>query len=135
MILLSPINLARIDGSIAGYGRVGPLAKRGGFDLILQAAMQPTHWLAANYFSTGTVIGGGNPKAWRNNCGVLGRPEWQDAPRFDHPQRRVKNRADLEALIEAELGRATVARWCERFDAAGVAAAPRGSPRLTNREI
>lgn len=204
---LKPFNPALIYCSITGYGRVGSMAKMGGFDLILQAfsgiisatgeagrapvkpgisladtnagilaafgilaayisrlktgqgqrvetsllqaAMQQTYWLAANYFSSGMntppmgtahsliapyqvfqaadggmVIGGGNPKAWRNICGVLGHPEWQDDPRFDHPQRRVKNRAELEALIEAELGQATVAQWCERFDVAGVPAGP-----------
>lgn len=116
---------------------------------LLQAAMQQTYWLAANYFSSGRetqrlgtahsliapyqvfragdgrmVIGAGNPKAWQGVCEVLGHPEWAVDPRFDHPQRRVKHRAELEALIESELARATVAEWCARFDAAGVPAGP-----------
>lgn len=204
---LKPFNPGLIYCSITGYGRTGPMAGVGGFDLILQAfsgiiaatgepgrdpvkpgvsiadtnagilaalaivsayvhrlrtgegqhvqtsllqaAMQQTYWLAANYFSTGRdtqplgtahsliapyqvfkaadgrlVIGGGNPKAWAGICEVLGHPEWQQDPRFDHPQRRVQHRAELQALIEAELARDTVAHWCERFERAGVPAGP-----------
>jgi len=204
---LKAVNPALIYCSITGYGRVGPMAKTGGFDLILQAfsgiieatgepgrdpvkpgvsiadtnagilaalaivsayvhrlktgagqhvstsllqaAMQQTYWLAANYFSSGRetqrlgtahsliapyqvfnaaggrmVIGAGNPKAWQGVCEVLGHPEWATDPRFDHPQKRVKHRAELEALIEAELTKAGVAAWCARFDAAGVPAGP-----------
>ncbi len=96
--------------------------------------MQQTYWLAANYFSTGRetprlgtahsliapyqvfhardgcmVIGAGNPKAWLGVCEVLGHTEWAHDPLFDHPQRRVQHRAELQRLIEAELGRDDVA--------------------------
>lgn len=204
---LKAINPGLIYCSITGYGRTGPMAKVGGFDLILQAfsgiiaatgepdrdpvkpgisiadtnagilaalaivsayvhrlktgqgqhvstsllqaAMQQTYWLAANYFSSGRetqrlgtahsliapyqvfkaadgrmVIGAGNPKAWQGACQVLGHPEWATDPRFDHPQRRVQNREELEGLIEAELARASVDDWCARFQAAGVPAGP-----------
>jgi len=204
---LQPVNPALIYCSITGYGRIGPMAKTGGFDLILQAfsgiiaatgeadrdpvkpgvsiadtnagilaalaivsayvhrlktgegqhvgtsllqaAMQQTYWLAANYFSSGSetqrlgtahsliapyqvfkagdgrmAIGAGNPKAWQGMCEVLGHPEWTGDPRFDHPQRRVKHRAELEMLIEAVLAGGTVAEWCERFVGAGVPAGP-----------
>lgn len=204
---LRAVNPALIYCSITGYGRTGPLATVGGFDLILQAfsgiiaatgeaerdpvkpgvsiadtnagilaalgivsayvhrlktgegqhvstsllqaAMQQTYWLAANYFSSGRdtqrlgtahsliapyqvfrasdgrmVIGAGNPKAWLGVCEVLGHPEWATDPRFDHPQRRVQHRHELEVLIEAELARGTVADWCARFDDAGVPAGP-----------
>jgi len=204
---LKPLNPALIYCSISGYGRVGPMAGKGGFDLILQAfsglisatgepgrapvkpgfsvadtnagilaalgivsayvhrlktgegsrvdtsllqaAMQQTYWLSANYFSSGVdtpplgtahsliapyqvfqasdggiVIGGGNPKSWRGICQVLGHPEWDTDTRFDHPQKRIQHRAALEGLINAELASATVGEWCERFDAMGVPAGP-----------
>jgi crotonobetainyl-CoA:carnitine CoA-transferase CaiB-like acyl-CoA transferase len=204
---LKSVNPALIYCSITGYGRTGPMATVGGFDLILQAfsgiiaatgeadrdpvkpgvsiadtnagilaalgivsayvhrlktgegqhvstsllqaAMQQTYWLAANYFSSGhdtqrlgtahsliapyqvfraadgrMVIGAGNPKAWLGVCQVLGHPEWATDPRFDHPQRRVQHRQALEELIEAELAGGTVLDWCARFDAAGVPAGP-----------
>lgn len=116
---------------------------------LLQAAMQQTYWLAANYFSTGRdtpplgtahslispyqvfqardgglVIGGGNPNAWRRICEVLGHPEWQEDERFNHPQLRVKHRSDLEQMINTVLAEDTVKNWCERLDAAGVPCGP-----------
>lgn len=204
---LKAVNPQLIYCSITGYGRSGPMAGLGGFDLILQAfsgliaatgepdrepvkpgvsiadtnagilaalaivsayvhrlktgegqhvetsllqaAMQQTYWLAANYFSTGRetprlgtahsliapyqvfkardgrlVIGAGNPKAWQGVCHVLGHPEWASDPRFDHPQRRVQHRAELEGLIESALANDDVAGWCRRFEEAGVPAGP-----------
>lgn len=204
---LQAVHPALIYCSITGYGRVGPMATTGGFDLILQAfsgiidatgepdrdpvkpgvsladinagilaamgivsayvhrlktgegqhvstsllqaAMQQTYWLAANYFSSGRetprqgtahsliapyqvfnagdgriVIGAGNPKAWKGMCEVLGHPQWVDDPRFDHPQRRVAHRLELQGLIETALAAAPVAQWCARFEAAGVPAGP-----------
>ena len=204
---LRVFNPSLIYCAISGYGRIGPMAGMGGFDLILQAftgliaatgepgrepvkpgfsvadtnagilaaygivaayvhrlktgegsrvdtsllqaAMQQTYWLSANYLSSGVdtpplgtghsliapyqvfkaadggiVIGGGNPKSWRGICEVLGHPEWATDPRFDHPQRRVQYKADLEALINASLSGASVAEWCSRFDDMGVPAGP-----------
>lgn len=204
---LTAVNPALIYCSISGYGRTGPMAKAGGFDLILQAfsgiieatgepgrdpvkpgisiadtnagilaalaivsayvhrlktgegqhvstsllqaAMQQTYWLAANFFSTGhdtkrlgtahsliapyqvfkaqdgrLVIGAGNPRAWQGVCEVLGHPEWAEDERFNHPQRRVANRDALTCLIEDELAHAPVIEWCAKFDAAGVPAGP-----------
>ncbi len=208
---LAAVNPALIYCSISGYGRVGPMADKGGFDLILQAfsgiisatgepgrppvkpgvsiadinagilaafgilaayihrlktgqgqrvetsllqaSMQQTYWLAASYFSSGVntppqgtahaliapyqvfqcadggiAIGGANPAAWRRISEVLGHPEWQDDPRFANPQLRVQHRAELQALIEAVLAGDTAARWCERFDAAGVPVGPVNTP-------
>ena len=72
----------------------------------------------------GIVIGGGNPKSWHGICEVLGHPEWARDERFDHPQRRVLHRAELELLINGALSTGTVAQWCERFDVIGVPAGP-----------
>ncbi len=116
---------------------------------LLQAAMQQTYWLAANYFSTGLdtpplgtahslispyqvfqardgglVIGGGNPNAWRRICEVLGHAEWQEDERFNHPQLRVKHRSELELMINTVLAGDSVKNWCERLDAAGVPCGP-----------
>lgn len=116
---------------------------------LMQAAMQQTYWLAANYFSSGKdterlgtahsliapyqvfqakdggiVIGGGNPNAWRRICEVLNHPEWQVDERFDHPQKRVQHRAILESLINAVLANDLVANWCEKLDVAGIPCGP-----------
>ena len=204
-------NPALVYASITGYGPVGPLAQKGGFDLILQAfsgilsatgepgrapvkpgvsiadvnagilaafailaayihrlktghgqrvetsllqaSMQQTYWLAANYFSSGLntpplgtahsliapyqvfqcadggiAVGGANPAAWLRICEVLGHPEWLQDARFDGPQARVKNRAELQAAIERVLCTDSVAAWCARFDVAGVPAGPVNTP-------
>lgn len=201
------LNPALVYASISGYGRIGPLADKGGFDLILQAfsglidatgepggrpvkpgvsiadinagilaafgilaayihrlktgqgqrvdasllqaAMQQNYWLAATYFSTGRntprlgtahaliapyqvfqcadggiAIGGGNPAAWKRICEVLGQPQWLADPRFETPQSRVQHQRELQVLIEAVLAGDTMARWCERLDAAGVPVGP-----------
>jgi crotonobetainyl-CoA:carnitine CoA-transferase CaiB-like acyl-CoA transferase len=208
---LKRVNPALVYASISGYGRVGPMAGKGGFDLILQAfsglihstgepggrpvkpgvsiadinagilaafgvlgayihrlktgqgqrvdasllqaAMQQNYWLAATYFSTGLntprlgtahaliapyqvfqcadggiAIGGGNPAAWARICDVLGHTEWVADGRFATPQSRVQHQAELQGLIEAELARETVARWCDRFDEAGVPVGPVNTP-------
>jgi crotonobetainyl-CoA:carnitine CoA-transferase CaiB-like acyl-CoA transferase len=185
--------------SITGYGREGELAKKGGFDLILQAfsglisvtgeegrqpvkpgvsiadvnagilaafgilaayihrlrtgvgqrvdtsllqaSLQHMYWHAAGYFSSGLIpkpvgtahaliapyqvyqcrdggiaIGGANQANWE--------PEWKEDPKFDTPDLRLKNRHELQSLIEAILVSADVAVWCARFDEAGVPAGP-----------
>jgi crotonobetainyl-CoA:carnitine CoA-transferase CaiB-like acyl-CoA transferase len=57
-------------------------------------------------------------------CGVIGRPELADDERFRGNPDRVRNRAELTALIEAELRREPRATWVARLAEAGVPAAP-----------
>jgi crotonobetainyl-CoA:carnitine CoA-transferase CaiB-like acyl-CoA transferase len=204
---LTKANPGLIYCSITGYGRSGPLAEKGGFDLILQAfsgilsvtgepgrppvkpgvsiadinagilaafgilaayihrlksgkgqrvdtsllqaSIQQTYWFASAYFASGQIakpsgtahpliapyqvyrcadgdiaLGGANQTNWIRITETLGRPEWQDDPRFAIGQSRLAHRAELEEMINAELGKRTVDEWVALFDTAGIPAGP-----------
>lgn len=204
---LRNINPKLIYCSITGFGLTGPLASKGGFDLILQAfagyisvtgkskdqlakpgipvvdvnagivasvgilaayieclksgrgtrvetsllqvSIQQLCWYAAAFFSHGVVpepvgtahpliapyqvyqakdggiaIGGGNQSNWKRVAEILGHPEWLEDKRFATGALRLKNRAELEVLIDASLATDTVAAWCMKFDEARVPAGP-----------
>jgi len=205
--VLKEVNPALIYCSITGYGRAGPLAEKGGFDLILQAfsglisvtgeeggepvkpgvsiadvnagilaavgvlaayihrlrtgmgqrvdtsllqaSMQQMYWYAAAYFAKGIVpkpagtahpliapyqvfkcrdgriaIGGANQSNWERIADVLGHPEWKNDPRFDTPDLRLANRAELATLIDEVLATDGLASWLQRFDDASIPAGP-----------
>ncbi|CAM2156449.1 CoA transferase [Paraburkholderia tropica] len=205
--VLREANPKLIYCSISGYGRQGPMAEKGGFDLILQAfsglisvtgerdrapvkpgvsiadvnagilaafgvlaayihrlksgvgsrvdtsllqaSLQQMYWYAAAYFSKGIIgkpsgtahtliapyqvfqcadggiaIGGANQTNWERIADLLGHPEWKSDPRFDSPDARLRNRSELELLINAALHPATVSDWVKRFEEAGVPAGP-----------
>jgi itaconate CoA-transferase len=96
-------------------------------------------------FSTGdgraVQLGIQNDREWRRFCDkVLRRPAVADDDRFTTNARRVENRDDLTATIEAELSRLTVDEAIERLDSAQIANARRndvtdliGHPQLVSR--
>jgi crotonobetainyl-CoA:carnitine CoA-transferase CaiB-like acyl-CoA transferase len=205
--VLKEINPTLIYCSITGYGRSGPLAAKGGFDLILQAfsglisvtgeeggepvkpgvsiadvnagilaavgvlaayihrlrtgmgqrvdtsllqaSLQQMYWYAAAYFAKGIVpkpagtahpliapyqvfkcrdgriaIGGANQSNWERIADILGHPEWKNDPRFDTPDLRLENRAELATLIDEVLATDGLASWLQRFDDASIPAGP-----------
>jgi crotonobetainyl-CoA:carnitine CoA-transferase CaiB-like acyl-CoA transferase len=104
---------------------------------------------AASYFATGQVperlgpghragapyqafrtkdgwlnLGGGSPRFWPRICEILGVPELVDDPRFKALADRVRNRKELEVLLEGRFTTDTTAAWLDRFEAAGVPAGP-----------
>ncbi|HTR86459.1 MAG TPA: CoA transferase [Reyranella sp.] len=196
-----------ILGSISGFGQTGPYAKRGGFDLIMQAmsglmsvtgpkdgppyriplaisdvgaglyltigvlsALEARHktgkgqWVetslleatvslgvyeAANYFATGVrpeklgqghrgsapyqvfetkdgwiTLGAAQQNFFRKVCEMIGKPELVDDPRFKVNALRVKNNAEIVAILQAELIRKTNAEWLAALEEAGVPAGP-----------
>jgi crotonobetainyl-CoA:carnitine CoA-transferase CaiB-like acyl-CoA transferase len=196
-----------ILGSISGFGQTGPYARRGGFDLVIQAmsglmsvtgpkdgppyriplaisdvgaglyltigvlsALQARHktgegqWVetslleatvslgvyeAANYFATGVrpaklgqghrgsspyqvfetkdgwlTIGAAQQNFFRKVCGMIGKPELVDDPRFKTNALRVKNNDAIVALLQAELIKRTNAQWLAAFEAEGIPAGP-----------
>ena len=61
---------------------------------------------------------------WRGLCGVIGRPEWIDDPRFRTPGARSVNAAERLTLVGAILAEGHSQDWLDRLDAAEVPCAP-----------
>jgi len=53
-------------------------------------------------------------------CDKLGKPEWKSKDNFATNGARVKNRIELEALIEAETRTRTTAEWLEILNESGM---------------
>src|SRR5499427_251867 len=61
---------------------------------------------------------------WPKTARAIGRPELADDERFRTNASRLRNRAELDALIGAETRRRTVAEWESIFEASDVPHAP-----------
>ncbi|EON18756.1 bile acid-inducible L-carnitine dehydratase [Cupriavidus sp. GA3-3] len=70
------------------------------------------------------VIGAANPKLWAALCKVIERQDLLADPRFTDNVERIKNRAVLIPLLEAEFARWPASEWVDLLLAAGVPAAP-----------
>ncbi len=77
------------------------------------------------------VIGAPNERLWKSLCRTIGREDLPDDPRFLRNDLRVKHRAELIPLIEAELIQQPRQHWIEAFERDQV---PCG-PVLTTGEI
>jgi succinate--hydroxymethylglutarate CoA-transferase len=74
-------------------------------------------------FKTGDgdiLLGGGNDKLFRILCERIGRPEWATDPKFLTNSDRVKNRAELETVIEQVTQTRTTQEWLEIFEGSGM---------------
>jgi crotonobetainyl-CoA:carnitine CoA-transferase CaiB-like acyl-CoA transferase len=69
-------------------------------------------------------VASGGQAIWKRLCEAVGRADWASDPRFASPGARLANRAALTEALEAELAKADVTEWIERFVAAGVPAGP-----------
>jgi len=70
------------------------------------------------------IITAGNDRLFAALCATIDRPDLPEHPRFRTNSDRIANRAELAALIEAELARKPAAEWAELLEAAGVPSAP-----------
>ena len=70
------------------------------------------------------MIGAAGQSIWERCAAALGRPEWCEDPRFATNGQRMRNRATLEAEMEAVLTTATSDHWVEALEAAGVPCGP-----------
>jgi crotonobetainyl-CoA:carnitine CoA-transferase CaiB-like acyl-CoA transferase len=61
---------------------------------------------------------------WRGLCGVIGKPEWIEDPRFRTPAARSFNAAERLALVGEILAGGHNQDWLDRLDAAEVPCAP-----------
>jgi crotonobetainyl-CoA:carnitine CoA-transferase CaiB-like acyl-CoA transferase len=70
------------------------------------------------------TVGSLSDMEWRGLCGVIGRPEWIDDPRFKTPAARSRNAAERLALVGEILAGGSAQDWLDRLDAADVPCAP-----------
>ena len=70
------------------------------------------------------TLGANTDRLFARLCGVLGHPEWADAPDFADNASRVRNRARLAALIEGVMALEPRHYWLSRLDAAEIPCGP-----------
>ena len=70
------------------------------------------------------MVAAGNDRLFESLCEAVGLPELATDERFATNPDRVRNRAELVALLEERFATQTQATWLERLDRAGVPAAP-----------
>jgi crotonobetainyl-CoA:carnitine CoA-transferase CaiB-like acyl-CoA transferase len=70
------------------------------------------------------TVGSLSDAEWRGLCGVIGRPDWVDDPRFKTPALRSHNAAERIALVGAILATGESQAWLDRLDEAEVPCAP-----------
>jgi crotonobetainyl-CoA:carnitine CoA-transferase CaiB-like acyl-CoA transferase len=66
------------------------------------------------------MVCAGNPKLWEQFCVAIGRPELMSDPRFVTNVDRLRERAGLVAVVEAELGSMSVDEVVARLEQHGV---------------
>lgn len=65
-------------------------------------------------------IGGANDRLFGILCDKLGRPEWKTDPKYITNNERVKNRNELEPLIETETVKKTTKEWQDLLEGSGL---------------
>ncbi len=70
------------------------------------------------------VVAAGNDQLWRTLCNVLELTHLADDTRLRTNELRTENQAYLEGALNGAFGRASVAEWLTKLEAAGVPAAP-----------
>jgi formyl-CoA transferase len=136
--LFSSILLALRERDRSGRGQTVDISL---FDSILATMTLP----AGIYFATGTkpprignqhpsiapyetfrasdglaMVCAGNPRLWVLFCRAIGRPELPDDPRFATNTGRLTNRAELVAIVEAQIASWTVDEFLGRLESQGV---------------
>jgi succinate--hydroxymethylglutarate CoA-transferase len=66
------------------------------------------------------LLGGGNDRLYGVICQKIGKPEWAKDERFVTNNVRVKNRVELEELIEAETRKKTTQEWLDVLEGSGM---------------
>lgn len=70
------------------------------------------------------TIGASQQNFFRTLCGLVGRPELVEDPRFTTNAMRVKNNDAIVAVLQEQVGKKTTAEWMTALEAAGIPAGP-----------
>jgi succinate--hydroxymethylglutarate CoA-transferase len=77
------------------------------------------------------LLGGGNDRLFGIICERLGKPEWITDARFVKNADRVKNRGELEDLIEKMTATKTTQEWLDILEGSGLPYAPINDVKAT----
>ncbi|PIW26756.1 MAG: formyl-CoA transferase [Rhodospirillales bacterium CG15_BIG_FIL_POST_REV_8_21_14_020_66_15] len=69
-------------------------------------------------------IAAAGERIWQRLCDVLGTPEWAEDVRFNGPEKRSRNRHELNAMIAEKTKDRTSADWVDALNEAGVPTGP-----------
>ena len=70
------------------------------------------------------TVGSVSDSEWRGLCGVIGRPDWIEDPRFKSSANRSTNAAERITLVGQIIATGHSQEWLDRLDAAEVPCAP-----------
>jgi crotonobetainyl-CoA:carnitine CoA-transferase CaiB-like acyl-CoA transferase len=120
------IEVALIDSAVAGLVNVAQAALVTGGEPVRYGNAHPTivPYQAFDAADRPFVVAVGNDVQWRRLCGVLGRDDLADDPRFATNPARVQNRDEVGAMLTDRFRTLPAASWIERLEAAGVPCAP-----------
>jgi crotonobetainyl-CoA:carnitine CoA-transferase CaiB-like acyl-CoA transferase len=108
-----------VEGQVNGYLAGGPVPQRHGTGAAVIVPYQ--------VFETADrpiCLAAGNDRLWARCARVLGHPEWAEDPRFARGGQRVKNRAEVVAMVAEALRGNTRDHWIAALEAAGVPCSP-----------
>ena len=63
-------------------------------------------------------------KMWTNICGLIGEPQMANDPKFNSGAARLKNRDELNGILEKHTVKRTSAEWVDALNKAGVPCGP-----------
>jgi len=66
------------------------------------------------------LLGGGNDRLYGIICDRLGRPEWKTDPNYVTNNLRVKNRGELERMIEDITQTKSTKEWLDVFNESSI---------------
>jgi crotonobetainyl-CoA:carnitine CoA-transferase CaiB-like acyl-CoA transferase len=70
------------------------------------------------------AIAVGSEKLWSAFCRAIERPDLEKHPDYETNAARIRNRAELEPLLDEVFRRRAVAEWMDRLQAAGIPSSP-----------
>ena len=138
------IDIALFDSTIAWLANVGSNYLVSGNVPQRQGTAHPNivPYQAFEAADTSLIIAVGNDGQFVKFCGVLGRADLADDPRFKTNALRVENRQALIPLVAAEIARRPACEWLQRLEQAGIPCGPVNSidrvfadPQTTARDM
>jgi crotonobetainyl-CoA:carnitine CoA-transferase CaiB-like acyl-CoA transferase len=70
------------------------------------------------------AIGGVDPSRWTAFCHAIGRPQLETDPRFDSAGKRIRDRGELNALLDDHFSTRPTEHWLRALESADIFCAP-----------